>query len=416
MKQYVHRPQRWHKEADRLWKAGLRDEAVTEAMTALEAMAEPDADAFIQPAFYLFQLNRFAEGATLMERAVVLFPEHPMIRLTLGSSYTRAHQHGRALPHLEHFLTLGYADMSAFDALAHSCSEVDDFPRAKLFGTLALEAKDRATASRHGQPALDLAVDPGGKDRVIAFTIFGSQPRYLRGALQNVLAARTLYPGWICRFYVDDTVDETFRHVLAEEGAELVMDDSGNRDTRHLLTRRFLVNDDPGVGYFLVRDADSVVSQREAAAVADWLESGLPFHAMRDWYTHTDPLLAGMWGGIAGVYPDMAGTLAHFLAGHPQSTNWDQYFLREEVWPAIRDQCVVHDRCFSSHAARPFPTPSPGGREHVGQNEFASTRIDQATALMAFAKRIPALGIGDRPTQIIFKPMLKFDDPPAPAG
>ena len=70
-------------------------------------------------------------------------------------------------------------------------------------------------------------------------------------------------------------------------------------------SRRFLVSDDPDVGYFLVRDCDSVVSAREAAAVAKWLGSGLPFHAMRDYYTHTDPLLAGMWGGIAGVFPDI---------------------------------------------------------------------------------------------------------------
>ena len=413
MKQYVYTPRRWDKEARALWQAGQREEAATRCLASLETETNPDADAFIQPAFYLFQLDRFAQSAAVMEKAVKLFPDHPMIRLTLGSSYTRARQHSRAIPHLERFVSFGYADMSAFDALAHSLSETDDFIRARLFGTLALQAKDKATASRHGQPELDLYIDPAGKPRVIAFTLFGSHPRYLRGALQNVLSQRSLYPGWKCRFYVDDSVDETFLTVMAEEGAEIVMDDGGNRDLRHLLTRRFIVSDDPEVGYFIVRDCDSVISPREAAAVTEWLDSGLPFHTMRDWFTHTDPMLAGMWGGIAGVFPDMAGAIARFTEQKELSTNWDQFFLREEVWPAIRDHCLVHDRCFNSHRAQPFPTETPPGREHVGQNEYASTFAEQGAALMKYADRIPALGIGAKPTEIVFKPVLRFDGPTA---
>ena len=104
---------------------------------------------------------------------------------------------------------------------------------------------------------------------------------------------------------VDDSVDAKSLKVMTEEGAEIVHDERGDHDPRHRPSRRFLVSDDPDVGYFLVRDCDSVVSAREAAAVAKWLGSGLPFHAMRDYYTHTDPLLAGMWGGIAGVFPDI---------------------------------------------------------------------------------------------------------------
>ena len=41
--------------------------------------------------------------------------------------------------------------------------------------------------------------------------------------------------------------------------------------------------------------------------------------------------------------------------------------------------------------ARPFPTPTPPGREHVGQNEYNSDRDAQAQRLAAYADRIPAL-------------------------
>ncbi len=405
MKPFVHEPKRWDRDAAAQWRDGRQDEALTKSLATLDAMVEPDADAFIQPAFYLFQLNRFQEGADILERGAALYPDHPMVRLALGSSYTRGLQHRKAIPHLEAFLALGHHDMSAYDALAHSLSETGDAMRARVFGTMALELKDQATKDRHGTPTLNRAARPDGK-KVIAFSLFGSGAKYLRGALHNVLAARTIYPGWTCRFYADSSVDSDLRAVLAEEGAEIVMDESGNNDVRWRLSRRFLVNDDPQVGYFLCRDADSAMGPREQAAVDEWMASGLPFHVLRDWYTHTDPMLAGLWGGIAGVFPDMAGTLDRFLAAQPMNTNWDQFFLRDQVWPAIRDDCVVHDRCFGSHAARPFPSPTPPGREHVGQNEFASDQVAQANILMPYKDRVPALGLHQQPVNIRFRSQL----------
>jgi len=393
---YVHKPVTWHREASALWAAGMRDAAVTMSLTALDADPAPDADAFIQPGFYLFQLERFDIGTAVLERAVAKFPDHPMILLSLGSSYSRWHKHSQAIPLLERFLALGIVDASAYDALAMSCSSTGDTIRARVFGTLALNEKDALTRDRRGSPALNPPGDAASRRKVISFSLFGSHPRYLRGALQNVLVARTLYPGWTCRFTVDGSVNATFLAVMAEEGAEIVHDESGDDDVRHRLCRRFLVADDPEVGYYMVRDCDSVVSPREAAAVAEWLDSGLPFHAMRDWYTHTDPLLAGMWGGIAGMFPDMAGAIAAFREATPLNTNWDQFFLRDQLWPAIRDEVMVHDRYFTAHRARPFPTPTPKGTEHVGQNEYGAGESGQAAALAAFAERIPALQLGRR--------------------
>ncbi len=406
MKPFVHQPERWDREAAALWRAGRQEEALTSSVATLEGMAEPDADAFIQPAYYLFQMNRFAEGAGLLEQAVERFPDHPMVRLSLGSSYTRGLQHRKAIPHLDAFVALGHHDMSAYDALAHALSETGDLVRARLAGTLALDLKDRATRDRHGMPPLNRDIDPAAKKKIIAFSLFGSGAKYLRGALHNVLAARTIYPDWTCRFYADDSVDAALLAVLAEEGAEVVMDETDNADLRWRLSRRFLVSDDPEVGYFLCRDADSAMGMREQAAVAEWLDSGLPFHVMRDWYTHTDPVLAGLWDGIAGVFPDLAGTLDRFLATQPMNTNWDQFFLRDQVWPAIRDDCMVHDRCFGSHAARPFPTPTPPGREHVGQNEFASDQVAQAQLLMPYKDRVPALGLDQQAVNIRFRSQL----------
>jgi hypothetical protein len=68
---------------------------------------------------------------------------------------------------------------------------------------------------------------------------------------------------------------------------------------------RFAAYDDPNVDRVIFRDADSIISTREAGAVEEWVASGQAFHAMRDYGSHTDLLLAGMWGVARGALPPM---------------------------------------------------------------------------------------------------------------
>ena len=82
-------------------------------------------------------------------------------------------------------------------------------------GTRALTLKDEAVSQPVAggccrQRAGCLARGAGDKQAVIAFSLWGAQPRYLRGALDNVLAAAYLYPGWRVRFYVDGSVPQGF--------------------------------------------------------------------------------------------------------------------------------------------------------------------------------------------------------------
>lgn len=48
---------------------------------------------------------------------------------------------------------------------------------------------------------------------------------------------------------------------------------------------------DAGVDVFISRDADSVLSARESAAVQDWLRSGKTLHVMHDHPHHGVPIL-----------------------------------------------------------------------------------------------------------------------------
>lgn len=75
---------------------------------------------------------------------------------------------------------------------------------------------------------------------------------------------------------------------------------------RYGLFWRFLVEDDRDVDIYVCRDADSVPTIRERVAVQDWLNSGQPFHVMRDFLTHSELVLAGLWGRIAAIFPAWA--------------------------------------------------------------------------------------------------------------
>jgi hypothetical protein len=179
--------------------------------------------------------------------------------------------------------------------------------------------------------------------------------RYLRGAIENALAMPLIYPGWEGIFFVDETVPEDVRLALTELGGQVRVQPPG-QPQRQKLAWRFLVANEAGVGRFLVRDVDSVVNQRERAAVDEWIDSGRLFHVMRDWWTHTDLVLAGMWGGIAGLLPPIPALLESYRPPHMETPNIDQWFLRDILWPCLRQSCLIHDRCFNPPGVQPDKT------------------------------------------------------------
>ncbi|MHC4391072.1 MAG: hypothetical protein ACYS22_07105, partial [Planctomycetota bacterium] len=149
--------------------------------------------------------------------------------------------------------------------------------------------------------------------RVIAFSLWGDKPRYTVGAVRNAELARTIYPGWICRFYVGSSVPEdTIRALEAFENADVrQLQEPG--DWRGMLWR-FLPASEPEVEVFLSRDADSRLGGRERAAVEEWLQSGKGVHVMRDHPEHGAPILGGMWGARRGRIPGLRALLTAFQA------------------------------------------------------------------------------------------------------
>lgn len=200
--------------------------------------------------------------------------------------------------------------------------------------------------------------------------------------MENIKAAAELYPHWTCRVYLDDSVPDHVWQRLKEAGAQL-RDMTGDKEIFPTLWR-FLVMDDPEVERFIVRDADSLVSEREAAAVEAWLASPTHFHHMRDYFTHTELLLAGMWGGVNGVFPRVEPLIRQFIASYQGSERFtDQYFLKAVLWPTVRMSILNHDEIFDFHHAQPWPAHAPirwkSDAFHVGSNAGYSCAAGSST-------------------------------------
>ncbi len=262
--------------------------------------------------------------------------------------------------------------LNAIDGLARCLAGTDHHEEAITLGRRSLEAKAAAAQSLPrvwSMPDTPPVFDGSRPERnVIAYSLWGASPRYLVTAERNAQIARDIYPGWTCRFYHDDTVPPDCLERLRATGAHC------HAMPRHIamegLMWRFHVAGDPDVDRYLVRDADSLLTVQERVAVDDWLDSGKRFHLMRDWYSHTDLILAGLWGGTGGILAGIAQRIEAYTGKSDRiDRKLDQRFLADVVWPSIHEDCLTHDTYFGCFGARPFPIWGrlPPGH-HVGQN------------------------------------------------
>ncbi|QJB58379.1 tetratricopeptide repeat protein [Pseudodesulfovibrio sp. zrk46] len=390
-------PKEWDANAHQLWLEAKPQEAIQALLGSINKYgARKPEQLVLQFAYYLFLLGDFVSGIQVLENHISQTPLSVMVGQNLAVMYARNEQLEQAVDMARRTLALDPANVLANDVLATALHGLGRLEEAAEAGTASLTLKDaNAGPVRKGWSLPDIAPSEyaADKKKVIAFSLWGANPRYLRGALQNVLLAPEFYPGWEVRFHVDESVSAEFLSLLEEQGAVLERS-SASQPLRHKLCRRFMVADDPSVGYFLVRDADSVFSRREAELVGQWMESGKWFHVIRDWWTHTDLMLAGMWGGVAGVLPSMSGLLRDYMPESVETPNVDQWFLRDRVWAYVRQSCMIHDSCYGLEGTTPIPGGYPSLEGHIGHNEYSAHHREQAELLAGWIEKFSCLTNG----------------------
>lgn len=191
---------------------------------------------------------------------------------------------------------------------------------------------------------------------VISFALWGDNPMYYVGAVKNCLVARQHYRGWKLLFYVAPGLVHV-SHILRALGAE-VRPIAPAETTHDYLYYRMLPVLDHGVDCVLFRDCDSRLNEREAVCVKEWTDSDAPVHGIRDHRMHTAELMGGMWGcrpaALLRLAPDFDEQLQTYMSEIRDGTApqmrrigrmhySDQTWLRNYLWPLVKDHALIHD-------------------------------------------------------------------------
>ncbi|WP_431224338.1 tetratricopeptide repeat protein [Serratia sp. L9] len=325
--------------------------------------------------------NDFAAGKVIAEVTLRLVPRNPDVLASYALCLMRTGEYQKSYKTYKKLLqSLPFEQLpeTMIDGLAEVCGWLNRPEEVRRYGLLSLEHGDKKFGAGPAYPLpapRPPAFNPQNpQENVIAFTLFGALVRYCESAVVNARASKTLFPAWQCRFYLDDSVPQEIQQRLLAEGAQVIKVEGEQHQSIPPLMWRFLVLDDPKVKRYLIRDADSLLSEREQAAVEAWLQSDRWYHHMRDYFTHTELLLAGMWGGCRNEnLPSIIDQTRVYLSqqeGHRRFV--DQYFLRQYLWPTLKQSLLNHDELFGFHDAQPYPAHPPirwqTDKFHIGSN------------------------------------------------
>jgi len=191
--------------------------------------------------------------------------------------------------------------------------------------------------------------------KVISYSLWGTNSKYTVGAIWNAETAKEFYPDWVCRFHVGRDVPHLIKEKLSSYENVEIIERTDPCDWTGMFWR-FEDASDPNIDVMISRDTDSRLDMREKFAVNEWITSDKGFHIMRDHPYHATEILGGMWGAKKGVIPNMKEMIQEYVKGDFWQV--DQNFLKEKIYPSIKNNACVHDEYFEK---KPFPVPRDRG-------------------------------------------------------
>jgi tetratricopeptide (TPR) repeat protein len=327
-----------------LLRAGKNDEAIV-IMCAI-VVIRPD-DLVVKELLFdaFFQKNNWLPALALAEELVRRQPDVARLRKALITTLSNMKRYDETIAQAFQYIERHGEDVTMLDALKVAHFFTGKIDEAIPYGQRAIELRDAESCRNPPAVALTEPNGPPSGQNVISFSLWGAAPIYSYGAMINLVLSHTIYPGWICRFYVDATVPRPCIAFLRDNGAEVRSIEDEYPSVGQF--QRFLVMNDPTVGRFLVRDCDARLSAAEADLVRQWIDSDYPFHVVRGHVLHNELIMAGLWGGRTGCGIDIAELMRdYFTHGLTARYGDDQRMLGRMLWPLIRARCLAHDKYY----------------------------------------------------------------------
>ncbi len=187
----------------------------------------------------------------------------------------------------------------------------------------------------------------------LSFSLFGDDPTYSEGLMENLRLAPSVYPGWDVVAHVEQ--DHASIDSLLDMKCR-VIEHPKEEGLRGAFWRFETLDWSDNYDVVCVRDADSRLNFRERAAVDEWLASDKTLHCMRDHKAHRRPIIGCGFGVRTGRF-DFRGAMFRWKKTGKYGD--DELFLRDTAWAALRGDSVLHSR-YPQGPEVPFPPLAPG--------------------------------------------------------
>jgi tetratricopeptide (TPR) repeat protein len=351
-----------------LLRAGKNDEAIVRLCgIVITSPGDREARELLFDAF--FQKRDWAPALALIQQLVAERPDNALSQRSLIATLSNMKRFEEAIALATRYVESHGENLMVLDALKVAHFYSGRVNEAIRYGQYGLSLRDRESLQAPLPFALTEPSGPPAGSNVISYSLWGPAPFYGYGAMINLVQSRTVYPGWSCRFYIDAAVPKACASFLRDNGADVRMIEDEYPGVG--LFQRFLVMNDAFVGRFLVRDCDARLSQPEADLVAQWIDSGQPFHVVRDHVLHNELMIGCLWAGRTDCGIDIVDLMRrYFTFGPTAKYGHDQRMLGLMLWPLIREHCLVHDKYYRLDGIETRPLPDPNSQFGAGRQNI----------------------------------------------
>lgn len=169
--------------------------------------------------------------------------------------------------------------------------------------------------------------------KVFSFCLYGTEPNYYTGLLENIKLIRDHFPTFDI-FVYKGVCDPSW---VIPEGVTVI---ETHREGPVNTLYRYTPLKTAEVGF--VRDTDSRIIERDRWCIREFLASPYSYHMVRDHIWHKSRLMAGMFGWKKPV---------EFPLEFPTEGGYgcDEAYLAWAVYPQIVSELLVHTNIFAFH-------------------------------------------------------------------
>lgn len=183
---------------------------------------------------------------------------------------------------------------------------------------------------------------------VFSFSLFGNNRKYSDPLFVNLDIIKSNFFNYEVNVYYDNSVPSNIINELKNKGVNLLeMKALFNTSTEKMSWRYapiFNIENE----CCIIRDTDSLISNREIQLINEWINTTYNFHIIRDHPLHNMPIMGGLFAIKNPLFDKFKKQYdSKFSKYITLEYNGDQLFLAHEIYPFVLKESLIQTSCFS---------------------------------------------------------------------